>query len=111
MSDFRLDIVDVFQARDTYLKFTITIDGQPAEDLKDALFEMFSRDGSILEKRITTGGITQEDNTITIHITDTDSLELSGNYNYELSILDTLDNSTQVRFGRITFTSTVSRIE
>lgn len=102
--------IEVKQASDFFIELEHEIGGQPLAGLNDIEYIIFNRSGIQVTKKLG-DGISWNDvtNTITIHVTHQDILELSGTFNHECAVMDIQSNKTFVLRGRVRITNTTLR--
>lgn len=102
--------ISIKQASDVYLDVTPDIGGDPLSSIVAAKYIIFDKDGNILVERTFNQGITFSINTVTIHLTDTDTDIPCGSYFHECVVKDPLDNDIFILTGRVRLSNTTARI-
>ena len=98
------------QASDVYLDITGMINGEPLTSISAAKYIICNLDGDVVVERTLGNGISFNAGVTTVHITDQDSLELTGQYTHECVVKDTLDNDIFILTGRVRVIPTKARI-
>ena len=107
----KINITDLRQAEDRLVDFIATQEGSPIIDVTNALIELRDLDGNSVLRLTLGSGITFADSTFTIQLTDSNTAELVGKYNYEVWYLDSLNADVLVAFGSMKFSPTFGRFD
>ena len=104
------EIENLNQAEDRDIGVTITIDGLPIDDVKDAFMEIRSLSKVLMVRiEMSTGHIVFAASMLTVHLTETTSANLVGKYNYELWFKDSNEIDTLASYGTLQFNATFGR--
>lgn len=86
------------------------IDDEPVTGINAAKYELYGRTGKVLISKTLNAGISFNEGKIEISLSDTDTAELSGNYNHQCVAKDLADRTFYPLIGDVTFGATKPRL-
>ncbi|MFC6441040.1 hypothetical protein [Bowmanella sp. JS7-9] len=105
----KVTISDLFQAEDKQIVVNATIDSNPIIDVASALLVVQDADGNEALRLTLGSGITFSNSAFTLQLTDTNTADLVGKYQFELWFTDSAGVDTLAIYGSMKFAPTFGR--